>query len=409
MKKPEVLQLVNNITPDTPPEEVAAAAETLRSAKGLNKVFIVNAAQEVFDLKTVSGMKVLSEFNRDNLVRVVLARQSGVFDFASVVFPRKDPSGREEGSYTWPSEDLVMAAIDLAYEGRFAEIDIDGLMPDPQHVGGKPVTVPLKQLCPRAAGSTKSGTARKPRAPRAAAAADTQPETPTTPVQETSVPPTTQTLDNDEIARAVASLIVPGIGRGFAAQGEALHAIAHVLTVTLQRQEELADRQYILACYLDPNAELPDLTEAPTGALQALIGASNRLRGADSAPVYEEVEGAVSAPEAYADTSAYEASGEEAAPPPPAKTETKKAAPKAEAKAAPVGDLYTEADVQALGESEIDLRRVDYSDQALRFDGYGIGSLKKILVAFGETPGAPTRGAIANRIIALAKRDGYRE
>jgi hypothetical protein len=89
--------------------------------------------------------------------------------------------------------------------------------------------------------------------------------------------------------------------------------------------------------------------------------------------------------------------------PAPAPTESPRKAAPAPAPASS-GALYTEADIAALQPGELDVSRVDYSNEAIRIHGYSIGSLKKIIEAYGEHPGVPVRGAYANRVASLNER-----
>ena len=408
MKKKEVLDIIEGVTPESTTEEAQEAYKTLTETKGVNKVYVVNAAQKVFDLGTVSGMKVLSSFDRADLVRVTVAARHGVFDFGALVFPRKTPDGKEEGTYTYPKPEKIMAAIEAAYDEEYEKIDIDDLLPPANEVGGKVPKVSFKKVVPKGKAPRKSSSSKKEDKPKPAAA-----ETPTpqeepvadkpAPDKDTRPHPTAHVdLDleglSDDVATKVAHLLAPGIQRSFAVVGKGQHAAAHVFTSILQRQDALAETLEVLGCYLDPEFEGAEFPEAPVNALQSLIASARTLVGEENV-VDAEVpdEKPVKAPPKE------EVEEKPVKAPPKEEASTKEEAPEKK-KAEPSGDLYSSADLEDIDAGDIDLRRVNFSEDMLRAE-YGVPVLKKIIEAFGEVPGAPTRGLLVNRVLSLAKRD----
>ena len=216
-----------------------------------------------------------------------------------------------------------------------------------------------------------------------------------------------EALDTDALALKIAAILAPGLGGGFHHIGKGFHAIGHILTVALQRQEALADRQMVIGQYLDANIELEALPDAPVTAIAALAIAAEELMTSEAEDEFSaagEHDGSAPAP------TPAPAPAPRPTPTPSPVADAKPPAPAptpAPAPAASGGVLYKEQDLESMDPKDIDLARVDYSDTALRMDGYGIGSLKKVLAAFGEAGGSPIRGPMANRIVSLAKRDGY--
>jgi hypothetical protein len=428
VKKTDVLDLVESITPESETEAVEAAYETLTNTKGLKGIFIVNAAQKTFDLTGVSGMALLSGLDRQNLVRILLAARHGVFDFGALVFPRKTPDGKDEGTYTWPDEARVMAAIEAAYNENYDQIDFDALLPDPKDIGGKAPSVSFKKVFPKGSAPRKASPPKedKPPAPSPAEeAAKEEPMPKSAPEKdapEKDAPDQTLRVQDTHIdleamahviSTRTARLLAPGMQRSFAVVGRALHAEAYIMTAVLKRQDEIYELISLLGNYLDPNFEETELSEAPVRALTELIEAARILTEEADLPAPSPTDLTVS-PKTLDDVAGPshedddgEAAGEGEKEPvqvsSPSKPPTKAQEPKRAAE--PSGDKYTSEDLDDLEPDDIDLGRVDYDEGTLRSE-YGVSHLRKIVEAFGETPGTPARGILVNRVMSLAKRDG---
>jgi hypothetical protein len=417
MNKADIIALIESITPESSEEDVKAAYAQLTDTKGIKKVYILNAAQRQFNLTTLTGVTVLGSFERDDLARVTLAARHGIFDFGHLVHARKTPDGKEEGSYTWPEPALVMEAVTAAYEGRYNDIDLAAMLPRPEDVGGKVPTVPFKAVCPKSAGA--SGASRKavreaPTPSDAETPAIVRPDPTPKPSKKTAttqeVPVTAPSPAFDfstlapEVAAAVADLVVPGIQRCFSVLGRALHAQAHVMTVLLTRQDNLAERIELVGSCILPDFEVDEMPEAPVDALQVIISAARTLMGdiedLDQAMPRVDVQEKEEEEEPVAPVVK-----KTAAPPVEQKAAAQPEVKKPEVKKAAGAGQYSTADLEAIDEGQLDLTRVDFSDDKLRAE-YPVSILKKIIVAFGEVPGAPTRGMLVNRVLALAKREG---
>lgn len=418
MKKPEILELLLSVGPDTDDAALAEAYEKLRSPS-IARPILAGAAQEVFNLKDVTGLRAITAFERDPLCQLILAKRTEVFDFGALVFPRKNSSGAEDGSYTYPAPDKTIEALGLATAKKWDELEamLPSLLPDPATTGGKPVVLSLKQLAPSApTSSTKSAAKRNPPTPTeatpgesaldAAAATPPEPKTPkkkTTkaPEQETPVTQPDKTIPQDsaeDLAQAFvlayAHQILPGFDAAFQNIGNGLRGLAQLSSAILQRQDALAERQAVIVAYLDDNAELPELpaVEADVASLKAAI---NGLCGTLSAAPAQET---VPAPRATTQAPSTAAPADPKPDPQPA---PQKAAPKASGL-----PFYTDQDIINLEPDQIDLDRVEYYPEGdmPHLHNYGVPSLGKIILAYGEAIGTPVRTTLARRIIALREK-----